>query len=44
MIGAFSVLRYRDYTVYAAARFCSFLAWEMLGVAIGLRFVLNRPV
>jgi len=35
MIGAFSVLRYRDYTVYAAARFCTSLAWEMLGVAVG---------
>lgn len=35
MIRAFSVLRYRDYTVYAAARFCTSLAWEMLGVAVG---------
>ena len=35
MIQAFSVLRYRDYTVYAAARFCTSLAWEMLGVAVG---------
>jgi MFS family permease len=31
----FSALRYRDFTVYAAARFCTSLAWEMLGVAVG---------
>jgi len=30
-----SALRYRDFTVYAAARFCTTLAWEMLGVAVG---------
>jgi MFS family permease len=35
MSQAFSVLRYRDFTVYAAARFCTSLAWEMLGVAVG---------
>jgi len=35
MIRAFSVLRYRDYAVYAAARFCTTLAWQMLGVAVG---------
>ena len=35
MIRAFSVLRYRDYAVYAAARFCASLAWEMLSVAVG---------
>jgi MFS family permease len=35
MTHAFSVLRYRDFTVYAAARFCTSLAWEMLGVAVG---------
>jgi MFS family permease len=35
MIQAFSVLRYRDYAVYAAGRFCASLAWEMLGVAVG---------
>src|ERR1700755_2547236 len=35
MIQAFSVLRYRDYAVYAAARFCASLAWEMLSVAVG---------
>ena len=35
MISAFSVLRYRDYTIYAAARFCTSLAWQMLGVAVG---------
>lgn len=35
MSHAFSVLRYRDFTVYAAARFCTSLAWEMLGVAVG---------
>jgi MFS family permease len=35
MIRAFSVLRYRDYAVYAVARFCASLAWEMLSVAVG---------
>jgi MFS family permease len=35
MTHALSVLRYRDFTVYAAARFCTSLAWEMLGVAVG---------
>jgi len=35
MTEALSVLRYRDFTVYAVARFCSTLAWEMLGVAVG---------
>jgi MFS family permease len=35
MSQAFSALRYRDFTVYAAARFCNSLAWAMLGVAVG---------
>ena len=35
MTDALSLLRYRDYTVYAAARFCTSLAWEMFGVAVG---------
>src|ERR1700761_2679502 len=35
MSQAFSVLRYRDFTVYAVARFCTSLSWEMLGVAVG---------
>jgi len=35
MIQAFSVLRYRDYAVYAAARFLNSLAWGMLSVAVG---------
>jgi MFS family permease len=35
MITAFSALRYRDFAVYAAARFGTSLAWEMLGVAVG---------
>jgi MFS family permease len=35
MVSTFSVLRYRDYTAYAAARFFTSLAWEMLGVAVG---------
>jgi MFS family permease len=35
MIGAFTVLRYRDYAVYAAARFLNSLAWGMLSVAVG---------
>ena len=35
MTHVFSVLRYRDFAVYAAARFCTSLAWEMLSVAVG---------
>ncbi len=35
MANALSALRYRDFAVYAAARFCTTLAWEMLGVAVG---------
>ncbi len=35
MANTFSVLRYCDFTVYAAARFCTTLAWQMLGVAVG---------
>jgi MFS family permease len=35
MTTALSALRYRDFTVYAAARFCTTLTWEMLGVAVG---------
>jgi MFS family permease len=35
MIRAFTVLRYRDYAVYAAARFLNSLAWGMLSVAVG---------
>jgi MFS family permease len=35
MANTFSVLRYRDFAAYAAARFCTTLAWEMLGVAVG---------
>lgn len=35
MIQAFSVLRYRDYAVYAGARFLNSLAWGMLSVAVG---------
>ena len=35
MLSALSVLRHRDFTVYAAARFCTSLAWAMLGVAVG---------
>jgi MFS family permease len=30
-----AALRYRDYTVYAAARFCATLCWMMLDVAVG---------
>src|SRR3569833_4761239 len=29
------VLRYRDYAVYAATRFCTTLCWQMLSVAVG---------
>jgi MFS family permease len=35
MANAFSALRYRDFAAYAAARFGTTLAWEMLGVAVG---------
>src|ERR1700737_545880 len=35
MTQAFSGLPYRGLTVYAVARFCTTLAWEMLGVAVG---------
>lgn len=35
MINALSVLRYRDFTVYAVARFCTSLASGMLTVAVG---------
>jgi MFS family permease len=35
MTTAFSALRYRDFAVYAAARFCTTLASRMLGVAVG---------
>ncbi|HVO47134.1 MAG TPA: MFS transporter [Steroidobacteraceae bacterium] len=35
MANPLAALRYRDFTVYAAARFCSTLAWEMLSVAVG---------
>jgi len=35
MIQAFTVLRYRDYAVYAAARFLNSLGWGMLSVAVG---------
>jgi MFS family permease len=35
MVSALSVLRHRDFTAYAAARFCTSLAWAMLGVAVG---------
>jgi MFS family permease len=35
MANTFSVLRYRDFTAYAVARFFTTLAWQMLGVAVG---------
>lgn len=35
MLQAFSVLRHRDYAVYAAARFLNSLGWGMLSVAVG---------
>jgi len=35
MTHAFSVLRHRDFAVYAVARLCTTLASEMLGVAVG---------
>jgi MFS family permease len=30
-----AALRYRDFAVYAAARFCATLSWQMLNVAVG---------
>jgi len=35
MSNPLAALRYRDYTVYAAARFCATLCWMMLDVAVG---------
>jgi MFS family permease len=35
MANTFSVLRHRDFAAYAAARFFTTLAWQMLGVAVG---------
>lgn len=35
MTNALAVMRYRDFAVYAAVRFCTTLAWQMLGVAVG---------
>jgi MFS family permease len=34
-ISALTALRYRDFTVYALARFCATLAWQILGAAVG---------
>ena len=33
--GVRDLLRYRDFTRYAASRFLATIAWQMLGVAIG---------
>jgi MFS family permease len=33
--GVRELLRYHDFTRYAAARFCATIAWQMLGVAVG---------
>ncbi len=35
MTNALAILRYRDFAAYAVVRFCSSLAWQMLGVAVG---------
>jgi len=35
MSNPLAVLRYRGYTAYAAARFCTTLCWQMLSVAVG---------
>jgi MFS family permease len=35
MSNPLTALRYRDFAVYAAARFCTTLAWQMLSVAVG---------
>jgi MFS family permease len=32
---ALSALRYKDFAVYTAARFCATLSWQMIGVAVG---------
>jgi MFS family permease len=34
-ITPFVALRHRDFTVFAAARFCTTLAWQILGAAVG---------
>ncbi len=35
MSNPLAALRYRDFAVYAAARFCATLCWTMLDVAVG---------
>jgi MFS family permease len=35
MTSPFAALRYRDFAVYAATRFCATLSWQMLSVAVG---------
>jgi MFS family permease len=35
MSNPLAALRYRDYAVYAASRFCATLCWQMLDVAVG---------
>jgi MFS family permease len=35
MSNPLAALRYRDYAIYAAARFCATLCWTMLDVAVG---------
>jgi MFS family permease len=34
-ISALTALRYRDFAVYAVARFCATLSWQILGAAVG---------
>jgi MFS family permease len=34
-LSALAALRYRDFTVYAVARFCATLSWQILGAAVG---------
>jgi MFS family permease len=34
-LSAFAALQHRDFTVYAVARFCATLSWQILGAAVG---------
>ncbi len=34
-LSALAALQYRDFAVYASARFCATLAWQILGAAVG---------
>ena len=36
-VSALAALQHRDFTVFAAARFCATLAWQILGATVGYR-------